>query len=101
MSSRKSKKSQIDVDPDEVREQTQALIDHLKDDSVKLFDQIVIKKESMSKFDDKLAALLVERNWYLRVLENLAEVAEREPELSRIQSYLEATPEELIELQKV
>ena len=102
MSSRKSRrqKENEEFDSEEERERFQHIINGLKDESVKLADQISQKRDSMSKFDDKFAALLIERNFYLRILRNLSEVCEREPDLAKIEAYLDATPEELEKLMK-
>lgn len=57
--------------------------------------QIGEKQSNLTQFDDKLAALMIERNYYLRVLQNLSKVVERVPALEQIGKLIQASPQEL------
>lgn len=70
----------------------------LKEENRKLEKQIAEKKESLSSFNDKLAPYLIEKNYYLQVLENISKVVELEPNLKEIQNILDANPEQLEEI---
>lgn len=75
-------------------------VQDLKQENIKLVKQIAEKKESMNSFDDKLAPWLIEKNYYLQVLENISKVVEIEPSLEGIKKILDADPEELDKIMK-
>lgn len=68
-------------------------IQFFKAENLRLAKQIAEKKRSLSSFDDKLAPWLIEKNYYLQVLENISKVVEIEPKLKEIQEILDAEPE--------
>lgn len=73
-------------------------IQDLKEENVQLQKQIQEKKDSLNSFNDKLAPYLIEKNYYLQVLENISKVVDIEPSLSEIQKILNANPNQLDEI---
>lgn len=73
----------------------QARIDRLRAENELISKQINDLKGKEGKFDATLAARLIEREWYLKVLENISTVTENEPKLEKVKEILNLRPEEL------
>lgn len=76
--------------------QIKARCDRLDKENMLISKQLQDLKNKEAKFDATLAAHLIERKWYLNVLENIKAVAKNEPELSQIEEILERSRDDII-----